>query len=998
MKSVKKYFLKKKAGLPDILMGMFLFAAVIMMVILRRVPEIRFQSSIIPENIYEVRMGNDGSFYTLDQEHSRIIKSDSEGNAVFTLTPESAGKDHFSYADDIAVDDAGYLYVKEGAWTGMRVTREAVLRYDPRGKYVDTVLDQDYSDMDINKHRIYALSAEADGLYYIVCLPDAVEIHRGTSSVTVPYANAFNEVMDAHFKSDGTLVVLDKKGFFTEISGEGSRILSDTGKQEEQIVPYRFCIQQDGSICYTDIRNNTVRRLDQNAKDEVLIGGPVSIMITAGNRNGKEVLLTSEEDSIHVWENGNSTESIAYFRVPLIQKLGQLLEIVKIVLMILCFLILTVRTIFILHANVHFTRVQRRIFIMAFTVVMISGIMIFKLLSEFQTMYRAKLYEQIETSAYAIANQIESADLEAIGADADTFDAPAYKRISVLTNEILDGRIDFNKNIYCNILKYDGTGSAYAVYYLDQSIGTYYPLDETETEEVKQVYQTGQDVWNAGKADLSGSYMYIKAPILNTDRQVSGVVEIGTETYIFAGKIREFLQSLLATLIAVAMIIYMAGTEIAEFVAARDLNIQLDKGENKVFPAHIVRLLVFSIFSAYNMTASFLPVYIERRAGGSALLSSLPITVNLFFIGLMSLFCSRILRRISFRKAAMISIGLSLCGNLCIFVWSSYPVIFAGLLLDGIGVGIITNAIYIYLAGISDEVDRMRGFSVYNAGCLAGINFGMMFGAAFASYFSERSVFAFVVITWTVTAGILLVLHKELASFVEPEETKTAAEVTDTEAAIAADIPAAAGNKHTQGKGLFRYLTCRPVLSFTTLIQNPYIVINSFVFYFVPLFCGNNGYSETTTSILLLLYSVSAVYLGSYITRTIYGALNEKAIYLACALSYTAIMLYALTQNMMGLILALIILGISNSFGKSVQQTVFFGYPEVKEYGEDKAMGIYNFTENIGESAGPVVFGSLMNATPLLPVLGTFSGVLMAAGALHYRIMHHMRKTIKSQS
>ena len=42
--------------------------------------------------------------------------------------------------------------------------------------------------------------------------------------------------------------------------------------------------------------------------------------------------------------------------------------------------------------------------------------------------------------------------------------------------------------------------------YLDQSTGTYYPLDEVETQEVAQVYETGTDVLNGEKDDVAGSF------------------------------------------------------------------------------------------------------------------------------------------------------------------------------------------------------------------------------------------------------------------------------------------------------------------------------------------------------------------------------------------------------------------------------------------------------------------------------------------------------------
>lgn len=55
----------------------------------------------------------------------------------------------------------------------------------------------------------------------------------------------------------------------------------------------------------------------------------------------------------------------------------------------------------------------------------------------------------------------------------------------------------------------------------------------------------------------------------------------------------------------------------------------------------------------------------------------------------------------------------------------------------------------------------------------------------------------------------------------------------------------------------------------------------------------------------------------------------------------------------------------------------------VKKYGEDRAMGVYNFTENIGESLGPVVFGKLMFVTPLNLIVSAFGGAVALLGVFH---------------
>ena len=106
--------------------------------------------------------------------------------------------------------------------------------------------------------------------------------------------------------------------------------------------------------------------------------------------------------------------------------------------------------------------------------------------------------------------------------------------------------------------------------------------------------------------------------------------------------------------------------------------------------------------------------------------------------------------------------------------------------------------------------------------------------------------------------------------------------------------------------------------------------------------------------------------------------------YVAYGANILAVLIFAFYPHMAGMLAALILMGLSACFGKAVQQMYFLDLKEVQQFGADKAMGVYNFTENIGESLGPVIFGSLMFRTPLLKAILPFSSVMALVGGLHY--------------
>ena len=83
------------------------------------------------------------------------------------------------------------------------------------------------------------------------------------------------------------------------------------------------------------------------------------------------------------------------------------------------------------------------------------------------------------------------------------------------------------------------------------------------------------------------------------------------------------------------------------------------------------------------------------------------------------------------------------------------------------------------------------------------------------------------------------------------------------------------------------------------------------------------------------------------------------------------------------------------SIGKPVQQNYYLSLESTQKYGEDKAMGIYNFTENIGESAGPMIFGRMMGSDKFGISSIIFCCVIGVLTAIHYWISKKEKKDEK---
>lgn len=932
---------------------------------------------------YSAKQDEKGLFYVVDDGHNRLISFDSEEKVVSDLISPQNGEGGSLYIDNFAVD-GGLVYLSASEWNGMLLDREVIVVFEG-SDCIRTIAERDYSGMTVNKHRFYGISVRDGVLSYAECEENAIVLHHfvladGTEKTDrIYYDNAFNAVSDCAFDGE-TVYIMDKKGSITAIRGEErTSIYSTTWEGEEDRIPFRLDVSRDGVIVFTDIRKGQIIRLVPHTQDALVIAENSSSQTVNFTYDGKGILYL-EEDGVHVeFEDGSSVHQM--LSKSALQCVIQAVWILAGILFFLFSAVLLLRLL-VSTINRKFTTIKKVSFAIIGVVALVSFIICGMMMRNFSTIYRQRLMNQIESSATILAKQIPEEAVTKINR-AEDFDSTAYRSICDLMEQVFSYDFDFNRQLYCNVLRLSEDGkSAFAVAYLDQSIGVYFPVDESEVPEVVKAYKIengGQVVWNNSVSDVSGTYLSVKVPVV-ANGKVCGVVSVGSETYVIQDMITNLQMQIFLSVAVILMLIWLAISEgIAWFANKAKYQEGLKAGRRDALPGHLIRLLVFAVFACFNIPATFLPVWILRNSNifsesSRDFMASLPITVNIFVIGIMSLFTASGVRRLGMGRILTISTVCSLSGNLLMFLIPSYYSVCAGLLVDGIGVGLITNAMYVLLTYIHDEKDQQWGFTVYNTAYLAGMNFGMLLGSLLAVLLGQRTVFVIVALVWLVMMLMGNLLLRQLQEIMDSESAEQAAD--------------------SGGRGISRarFLLNKPVMSFIVLIQNPYIVFNSFVFYFVPLFCGEMGYDETIVSMLIMLYSEIAVLTGDLMTQRMTRLLGNKAMYLAYVTNIAALMVFAFTCNMLGVVLALLLMGSAAAYGKPLQQTWFLKLKQVRQYGEDRAMGVYNFSENIGESLGPIVFARLMAQRPLAGAVSSFCGAMLVFGGGHFLLNHKERK------
>lgn len=903
--------------------------------------------------------------YILDKQRTRILVVNRETNVAEKILPDtSSSADVFYCADDFLVDENSNVYVKEGNWDGNRIGREALIVYDAQGKYVKTCLDTTYSTL-VNKHKIMLLSIKEGLLRYAIKEKNCISVKTlnlsdgSESGNDYPFDNAFDFINDMAEDPSGKIYALDKPGNIFELTPDGKVNLLYTADKNE--FPNWIESFEEGTILFADLYNDCVTSLNlSTGKKSTVIEKSSSVTVTP--------LAFSE------LTNPQKNKSFICRQICLF-----VLEIAFII-SALCLLIIVAVTF--VKSKMH--AIKRITVYIVLTVVVVSGTITYKLTGEFSKVMRSQILAQMENMAYSVANTIKPGTLDSIQSASD-FASPQYREMIANMENVIDPNLDVNHNVYCDIFKYDDIHGAYAVAYLDQTIGTYFPLTPTETEEIKEIYRTGQAI-RSSKDDTSASYTYVSVPVIDDQLKVKGVVSVMLESMVLSNQISEMRKNVLIGIVITLIFVWLLMGEALSFILSKsqarmEAEEKISRGEivKPSFPYYYIRLMVFALFATYNMTTTFIPMVVVKGAvesmgeNVSGFISALPLSINLFALGLMALFCEGFIRRAGCKKIIIIGAVLSALGNLLIFIFpASYLLIFIALTIDGIGVGLTTNSLYLMVSQIPDSKNRTSGFTAYNAAQVSGINFGMLFGAALASSVGRLATFPIVSVMWIVSALIFVLLWRTLKDFSLSPSQNTEEDKSST-------------------KKIISFLFKPRVWSFIIFVQIPFALMASFVYYYLPIFSDESGMSEILVAVLMMLYSMFAIYLGNTLTKFVMKRLPVFSPYAGIFLCVIAVLIYAFNASFIGLLIAIFILGLANGFGRTVHQANFSMLEECESVGIPNAMGIFNFTDFIGQSFGPTVMALVFMSKDMKLSSVIFAGILLLVSVIH-AIMNRQKK------
>jgi len=921
------------------------------------------------ENPYFTTIDQKGNRYIINNGKNEILKVSKENRITARMSWDMHDKDSFGEADEVAVDSEGNIYVLDVLWndTGLGLSMERVLRYTSDGSFDRVIFENDYAEQMVMKRHLFSLVRTGNEIRFAAVNEDgsgfATYVLKSGQTKPEPEERftweTSGEIQDFALDKNGGYFVI-KNGSIYSFADRKMKVEYCVPKREF-ILPYNLSLQK-GTLYFSDICNQDIYKLSgDSAKllyDKETLSKQTSLpienaileTINISQKVGKDILSVT-------WNCGAAVIDMDH--KGMIQDLSEVYYsnkyIAMLVLRVVCWGIAAVIGCYYLAVLIKYLILSGVLLKRKFSIFMILGVSIsaivvmLSMLNRFRDNYAQEQINSMCTVTQIASDIIDVEALKHVNYPSD-YGSEDYRKLQNCMDNLIDVTSEYSENLYCNIVKRNGD-RAYALAYLDNSVGAYFPLDEGEAQEAAEVYQTKEKYINDGKQDSTGSYVYVKSPVLDQNGKVAGIIEIGMVSDTLSGMIDSMKIKIMveiALMVIIAVFILNEGLSFME--DHKEWKKQKKKSGKKPFPIPYLRIVTFFVFAAYNMPTSFLPVYIEKFYRDSfviprELAGSLPLTINFAMIGIMSLFCTALLRRFGFR--IVMSVGALCCavGEMSMALADNYGMVLGGLVLGGAGCGLVMNGLSIIVAN-QEPGEQSKGFSVINGAILSGMISGTVIGAAIAENLGEARMFLFSAAIWISMLALIFSVGRSFRMSGQQKEKTT---------------------------GRVAFIFSGQVLGYLLLVVVPYVIINGFTSYFLPIFGDSYGLTESQTSLLLVMNCLVGIFLSEALTNVTVKYLGQGVLYLSSILSIGSVLLFGYFQNLFMLAFALFMLGASKSFGAAGREILFCRQPEVAAYGEDEAMGYYNLADNLGESIGTLVFGGMLS-------LGLVTGMWIFAG------------------
>ena len=925
-----------------------------------RIPESFSISSTVPfENLSKVARCADGSFAVVFDSNKRIARVGADGELIYLVPSRNDPEKGFFFANEIAFDPAGRLYVASTYidTATLTVNREAIVRFSPEGRpeavlYALEHAPEPYVD---NIGTIRSLQWTPDGLRFCVARADGIQSLRVDAASgatrddaftpfpgeppTVIYATVSADGRELAYSTAATEIYVAKPGD-TPAKRYDGRDLPDEVVSIPSDLHYR-----GGELVFSDLGRDAIVKLTGPNAAEPLFDRAIaealgyaddfyeckSFQIDADDlvlpNNGKAVeYRTAAPAAIRTLDRAQGNAALWAKRAAIWLQLAAFAGLV------LALVVLAIR-----HASPDGRRMAKQVALVALmlgTAVGITTYMIFNNLSR-------RLDEEARNNLRGyLAVGLLVVDGDAVDRiqhvkhymNAD-YQAVLKQLCQTITRE---GAIA--SGTYSGVYKVFGDKLS-ALAYHDGLRGIFYPYDYQYAESIyAQVARTGQP-YVGEIVDIYGVWLNGVVPLKNSAGETVGLLEVGVDQSAQREANRALFKSTLMDLAMVLFVLLFVFFEIGFFSShVMDRRDRADAAAGQRYDEGALRFTSFLAISGVFLSASFLPLFSKSLAPTLGrvpfdVIVGLPMVIETLCGAVVAVLYGHVRRRAGLKTDVVIGCLVIAAGMAATALAGTFARLIAGRVLVGMGMGLLMIAFRTYFLIEADAARKESGIIALTAGVIAGINVGSVSGGMLAARIGMAPTF------WIQAALLVLAAGAALAL------VRTRRRPPANGRAAGAPSP-------------WAFLRDRAVWSFFVFVFLPVTAAGLFLGFLFPLFAEAQGRTINEIGLAFMLFGAASVYLGPTLTRlttALFGA--RRSMPIGALIMTGALLVFAAFQTLAAAYATIVLFGLTESLIFNQGLSYYSSLPSVRRFGEDKAMGVYNVFESGGEALGPMAFG-----------------------------------------
>ena len=963
--------------------------------------------------IYAIQ-DSDNNRYIIDNSRRRISKINPEGKIVYRLHGGSREEQRFFYANEIEVDEDGYLYVLNyiADSKGFYLDREEILRFSPEGHYDGVVYRKDFEIHDkkaqlIQRGEIFSLEAKGKTLSWFNLTGAGISRYNHTIDHPKPeatkyYHSWFNPLDKGNIESlrrervektekyrdyplaEANIVVSDivqlsadsfvyssKDGLIQQVSADGrvhvifsaEQVKAATG---EFIVPWEIGADAAGKIYFIDLEGKNVRSIVSTTESRILLDQSViesqqEIKIEPFNYyrlsvNSDGTLITCNDEAVVTQTPDKKVKYLTTADLPLTWQFNMM------IFLICCatLLLLVPWKIYLIYVQL-FNRKLPNTLVLSIGIVIIvafvAALSSYYFITNFTSRYQQVVFEKLSQIIQLVPKVLDEERLERIKQQTD-FNNDDYKYVyNTLYDSLNQNKDEWNQGYYFALYRVMND-RLYGFMYIDGQINMYYPFDWLGDGGVYDRALAGKIATEAA-TDITGDWIYGVGPVTNADGKVVALLEIGTDLYYLRLENERLIKELVLNLAVVLIIFVLVLVEISYITELHKKKHQkVAVEEDQTFSeVMLIRPLSFLYFTAISVSVTFIPLLMKQLyepiAGFSQeMVLAMPLSLEMFCFGIGTTVAGTVASRTGWKSTFYLGLCATFTGLLLSGLADDMLLFNVARSIIGIGAGFSFIAMRSFINQERRTIERSQGFSQFYAGMTAGISVGAVFGGVLANHLNFSNIF-FIAI-----GIIILALIFQLSYLNRPfshSETQT--------------------QRHESLNllsSLKIFLMSGRNFVFFIMIIFPTYIAGTFAGYYFPLFAESQGLSTASTGLFIISGGLLIIYLGPVLSHYLERQWGTyRSMVLGSVLWGVSLIVFALTGDLMGAMITLILMGVTEGFSVTAQNEFFLKLPLVNQLGEDRAVGYFEFFSSVAETMGPITFAvALIFGTGGFMVLG----------------------------